>query len=360
MRPMPFVAAAMILAAGAGSARADEEEAPKDDEPLSFAGRVFSRFTAASVESEPWQGELTLDSARVAVNYVWKEKLRVKVAIEAARGGDIKDAFVDVKAAPGVFVRAGHFKLPVSALENASAWTLPTIERGVVAKVLEDGITLTGRRDAVQVTWQTPDDGPRVIAAVSQSRATDGTDPARALVDGAGVAAALRVEHDLCPDIRVGLVASNRETIDGSRVARHWAGGADLELDLKDAGLGLRLWADVLVGQSHLGAAAAGRERTTFVATQAAAGWRFGGAKKNKPYLEPYVLGGFLNPSVDRKRDDVTEVIGGVAAGRWKKWRGQGQLSVVNARGLRPAGLGGALVDINDAVTLSVQLGAAF
>lgn len=360
MRSMPFVAAATLLAAAAGSVRADEEEAPKEGEPLSFAGRVFTRFSASTVESAPWQGEVALDSARVAANYVWKEKLRTKVAIEAARGVEVKDAFVDLKLGRGVSVRAGHFKLPISALENASAWTLPTIERGVVAEALEDGITLSGRRDAVQVSWRVTDEGPRVIAAVSQSTATDGTDPARALADGAGIAAALRVEHDLCPDLRVGVVASNRETIDGTRVARHWAGGADVELDLKDAGLGLPLWADVLVGQSHLGAAAAGRERTTFVATQAAAGWRFGGAKKNKPYVEPFVLGGFLNPSIDRKRDDVTEVIAGVAAGRWKRWRGQGQVSVVNARGFRPAGLGGALVDINDAVTATLQLGAAF
>ena len=360
MRSLPFAAAAMFLAAGAGSVHADEEEPPKEDEPLSFAGRVFSRFAAASVESAPWQGELSLDSARVAVNYRWKEKLRVKVAIEAARGVEVKDAFVDLEAGHGVSVRAGHFKLPISALENASAWTLPTIERGVVAEVLEDGITLTGRHDAVQVTWEAADDGPRVIAAASQSRSTDGSDYPRALGDGGGVAAAVRVEHDLCPDVRVGVVGSNRETIDGSRVARHWAGGADLELDLKDAGLGLRLWADVLVGQSHLGAALAGRERTTFVATQLVAGWRVGGAKKNKPYVEPFVLGAFLNPSIDRKRDDVTEVLAGVAAGRWKRWRGQAQVSVVNARAFRPAGLGGVDADVNDAVTLSLQLGAAF
>ena len=42
MRSMPFLVAAM-LAAAAGNVHAEEEEAPKDKEPLSFAGRVFTR-----------------------------------------------------------------------------------------------------------------------------------------------------------------------------------------------------------------------------------------------------------------------------------------------------------------------------
>ncbi len=114
MRIMSFVAAATILAAGAGDVRADEEDAPKDgDEPLSFAGRVFTRFTAQSIEGEPWEGELALDSARIAVNYIWKEKVRTKVAVEAAGGVSVKDAFVDLKLGDGLSLRAGHFKIAI-------------------------------------------------------------------------------------------------------------------------------------------------------------------------------------------------------------------------------------------------------
>ncbi|HUQ08531.1 MAG TPA: hypothetical protein VM261_38835 [Kofleriaceae bacterium] len=351
MRTLPYVAAAILVAAGAGDVHADEEDAPKEDEPLSFAGRVFTRFTATTIDSEPWEGELALDSARLAVNYVWKEKVRTKVAVEAAGGVSVKDAFVDLKLGDGLSLRAGHFKIPISSLEQASAWTLPTIDRGVVADVLSEGITLTGRRDAVQLTWEGGERGPRVMVAASQSMSTDDLDPARSLSDGGGVAATLRVEQAFCPGIRVGVVGSNRETIDGATVDRFWAGGADVEVDLEDAGLGLRLWADALVGESHLG---------TFATAQVAGGWRFGGRKKNKKYVEPYLLGSFYNPSIDRKRDDVSEIIAGVAAGRWKRWRGQGQFSYVNAKGFRPAGLGGALVDVNDALTVTLQLGAAF
>ncbi len=354
-----FVVAALV-AAGAGTAHAEEEEGPKGKQPLSVAGRVFARGAASSIEGEPWFGELSLDSARVAVNYTWKEKTRVKVSVDAAGSVDVKDAFVELAAGGGVTVRAGRFKLPISALEQASAWTLPTIDRGAVADVLADGVALTGRRDGVQATWAAAGRGPRVIAALSQSTTTAGDDPARALADGAGVAATVRGELDACPGIRLGVFGSNREVIDGSTARRYWAGGVDAEADLDDAGFGLRLWADLVVGESHLGALALGEDATGFVAAQLAGGWRFGGAKKNKPYIEPFVLGAFLNPSWQRKRDDVTEVIAGVAAGRWKRWRGQGQLSVINARGLRPAGLGGALVDVNDTITATLQLGAAF
>ncbi len=362
MRSTTCLVAATILAAGWTSAHAEEEEAPDKDskEPLSFAGRVFVRAVAQSIESELWEGELLLDSARLAVNYDWKQKARVKVSIEAAGGVEVKDAFIELAVAKHLTVQAGRFKLPLSALEQASAWTLPTIDRGAVADVLGDGVTLTGRRDGIQATWAKGERGPRVMVALSQSLSTDGLDPARAISDGAGVAATVRAEQDFCPDIRVGLFASNREVIDGSTARRYWAGGADLEVDLAEVKRGLRLWADVIGGQSHLGAAAAGRERTTFVAAQAAAGWRLGGKKKNKKYVEPFALASYFNPSVDRKGDDIAEVAGGVAGGMWKRWRTQAQVSVVNARGLRPAGLGGALVDVNDAVTITVQLGAAF
>lgn len=361
------ISLATLVVAHTGSAHADEEEAPKEKEargdtgvePLSIAGRVFTRFTAASVDSAPWIGALALDSARIAVNYTWKDRMRTKVSLEAANGPEVKDAFIEIAASGCLSIRAGHFKLPISSLEQASAWTLPTIDRGVVADILEDGVTLTGRRDGVQATWS-PTDRSRFVAALSQSMSTDGLDPAQALSEGGGVAAAVRAEHELVDGVRAGVVGVNREILDGSTARRYWAGGADLELDRAIGGRGLRVWADVLAGQSHLGTLLAGTERSTFVTAQGAAGVRFGGKKKNKKYLEPFVLGSYFNPSIDKKRDDLSEVIAGVAAGKWKRWRGQGQVSVVTARGLQPSGIGGANVSIPDAISVTFQLGAAF
>lgn len=362
MRSMPFVAAA-LLAAGMGSAHADEEEPPEEgsSEPLTFAGRVFTRVTAMSVDGAPWTGEVALDSARLAANYIWKEQVRAKVSIEAANGPEVKDAFVDLKLCECFSVRAGHFKVPISSLEQASAWTLPMIDRGVVAEVLEDGVTLTGRRDSVQGTWR-PTLETRVVMALSQSRSTDGEDPAQFLSEGGGVAAAVRAERDVVEGVRLGVVGANREIIDGSTARRYWAGGLDVEIERTIGGRALRVWADLLAGQSHLGTLLAGTERSTFVTAQALAAYRFGGGgkKKHRPYVEPFVFGAFFNPSVDAKRDDLSEVAGGVAAGRWRLWRGQAQLSFVTAKGLQPSGIGGALVSIPDAIKVTFQLGAAF
>jgi hypothetical protein len=343
-----LVLAATVVATMVGTAHADddEEEAPKGKEPLSFAGRVFSRFTALSVESSPWTGELTLDSARVAVNYVWKEKLRTKVSIEAAHGPEVKDAFVEVDAGGGVTVRGGHFKLPISAIEQSSSWTLPTIDRGVVADILADGLTLTGRRDAVQASWACT--CMTVTATVSQSVTTLGEDPARTLSDGAGLAATLRVEREFAYGVKAGVFGSNREVVHNLIVDRYWAGGADAEVDYQS----LRLWTDAIVAEGPFG---------TSAAAQLAGGWRLGGKKKNKKYVEPFVLAAHFNPDLDRKGDGVTEGALGLAGGRWKRWRAQGQFSMVSTDiAKQQANLGGDSVAIPKAVAVTMQLGAAF
>lgn len=359
--------AILALLAAPTSARAEAEQADiegeaksKGDSPVTVGGRVFARGELADTDVTPWTGQLSLASARLGASYRWKDRLRAKVVVEAAGGdAEVRDAFVETAVGGGALLRAGRFKGPISALERESAWRLPTIERGAVADVLQNGIGLTGRRNGVGVSWAAPDARVRVTAVASQSAATTGDEPARDLTEGAGAAFALRGDIAVQPGIRVGVVGSNREVNYVAAVGRYWAGGVDAEVDLEEAGLGLRLWADVLVGTSHL-AAASPDDPTCFVAAQAIAGWRFGGAKKGKRYIEPYVLGAYFNPDWNRRRDDLTDAIVGVAAGRWKRWRVQAQLSVVNAKANRPAGLGGFNVDVDDRISAAVQLGAAF
>jgi hypothetical protein len=320
---------------------------------------VFVRATAADTDLAPATGELSLDSARLAASYRWKDRMRVKLSLEAAGKVAVRDAFVALDAGGGARVSAGRFKLPITALERASAWTLPTIDRGAVAEVLEDGVGLTGRRDGVGVTWRPSGYAARLEVVASQSVATSGEDPARPLEDGAGVAAAVRGAVAVTPGVTVGAGASNREVNFVAGVGRYWAGALDLEVDLAARGLGLRVWGDLVVGQSHLGADTID-EATTFVAAQLVAGWRLGGADKGKRYVEPYVLGAILNPELGDGRDDLTDVTVGVAAGRWKRWRGHAQLSVVNVKAERPAGLAGFGADVDDRVAATVQLGAVF
>ena len=372
-----------LLAAAAGAARADDlvddeperagkrdhdkdkdkgDKGKKDTPAVEVGGRVFARFEAIDTDLVPWQSELSVASARLGVGYRWKDRLRAKVSVEAA-GGDasVRDAFVEVAAGGDLDVRAGRFKVPVSAIEQASGWTLPTIGRPFVSDVLSDGLSLAGRQDGVRASWSGV--APvRVIASLTQSVATTGDDPPRPL-DGdslGGLHAAVRVEIEPCPGLVYGVTGSNREVNYVADVQRYWAASADAELDLEDRGLPLRLWADVVVGEGHFAAATADEPSSPFVAAQAIGAWRWGGADKNKPYLEPFVAGAYLNPTTAYKRDDLTQVQVGVNGGRWKRWRVQGQVSVIAARQDRPSGLGGTLVDIDDETRLSIQLGASF
>lgn len=336
-------------------------EKKAEPEPLEISGRVFARSEVRSVDSGPWSQELKLDSARIGASYRWKDKVRVKATAELAGTPDVKDAFVDVDGPNGLDIRAGYFKVPISVIENASGWDLPIVDRGAIAEIIEDGLGLSGRRDGVMVDWEPPAGGVKLGLMLSQSAAVDGSDPSRLLEDGGGIMVTGRAELQLCPCLRLGAHVSNREmVVNTTNVERHWAGGVDAELDLDSIGKGLRVWADLLAGQDHFYDITRDRPHATFVSGQAVAAWRFGGAKKNASYVEPFVGGGYFNPAIDIKRDDILDVLVGVNAGLWKRWRVQGQVEVVTAKALRPSGLEGIGRDINDSVTGTLQLGAAF
>jgi hypothetical protein len=356
---VPAVAHAEDKAKKPKEAKAAKDEKPPD-ELFELSGRAFARSESQSVDSAPWQHELKLDSARLGVSYRFKNKLRVKVTGELAGDFEVKDAYIDLDGPSGLDVRAGYFKVPISVIENASAWDLPVTDRGAVAKIVEDGLGLSGRRDGVMVDWESPSQLVKVGVMLSQSAAVDGTDPARPLADGGGLMVTARAEAALCTWGRLGAHVSNRETNYVADAHRYWAAGADAEIDLADWGKGLRLWADVIAGQDHFFAITRDQTHATFTSAQLVAGWRLGGEKKNAWYAEPFVAGSYFNPSIELKRDEILDAIAGVNGGRWKRWRVQGQVEVVTAKGLRPSGLGGVGRDINDAVKAVVQLGAAF
>ncbi len=329
-------------------------------EATEISGRAFARSVSESLDSAAWQHELELDSARIGVSYRWKSKLRVKVSAELAGGPEVKDAYVDVDGPSGLDVRAGSFKVPISVIENASAWDLPSVDRGAVAEIVEDGLGLSGRRDGAMVDWESPSQLVKVGLMLSQSVAVDGSDPARPLADGGGVMVTVRAEAALCTWGRLGAHVSNRETNYIADAHRYWAAGADAEIDLADWGHGLRLWADVIAGQDHFFAISRDEPHAVFTSAQVIAGWRLGGEKKNAIYAEPFVAGGYFNPSIDVKRDEILDGMVGINAGRWKRWRVQGQVEVVTAKGLRPSGMAGLGRDVNDTIKAVVQVGVAF
>lgn len=355
--------AAAHAAAKKQKKKAKDEAKRKQGDTLEVHGRVFARGAAANEENAvgtgAWTSELTLASARIGVDYQWREQVRAKISYEAAKSG-IRDAYVELTLDHGLRLRAGRMKLPVGAIEQTSSWTLPTIGRGMVADVVADGLAATGRRSAVELRWKGKGPArPAVTVAVAQGVRTVGGQQPGLVDEGGGLTVAARVGIEPCPSYQLAVVGASRVVNYGPAVARYWNAGLELEVDLADAGLGLRLWGDAMYGTSHLGAATLGDADRPFAAAALTAGYRFGGADGGARYVEPYLGAGWFNPIADRKRDDTAEVVVGVAGGLWKRWRAQGQFAYQNAKALRPAGLLGT-ADVNDRQAVAVQLSTAF
>ena len=360
----PEDAAARAAAKKAKKDAKDAKEAAerKAGDTLEVHGRVFTRATATKEETAlgpgEWTNEFSLASARIGVDYQWREKVRAQVEYETTRDS-LRDAFIELTLGHGLRLRAGRIKLPIGAIEQTSTWTLPTIDRGMVADVLADGLGMTGRSSALELRWR--DEGPwrpTVTVTVAQGVRTTGGEQPGAIEDGGALTVAARAEVSPCL-AQIAVVGASRVVNYGSAAARFWNAGLEVELDLEPISRGLRLWGDVHYGTSHLGAAVLADADRPFAAAELVAGYRFGGLDKNARYVEPFVGAGWFNPIADRKGDDTTEVVVGVAGGLWKRWRAQAQFGYQNAKSLRPAGLLGT-ADVNDRQRVTLQLGAAF
>jgi hypothetical protein len=351
-------------------ASTDDDSAPHEHE-IDVSGRVFLRATAYDDDVNPWIGGFSLDSARLQLDYRWKKRVSAEISAEIRGRGSIRDAYLDVELSRCLTLRAGRFKAPASTIERTSTWTLPTIDRPLGSTVLDGGLAVTGRRNGVGLVWRGGGRlHPRVEATAGQSLdLLTGEELPRPLEDGAGVMATVRGElrpytGDDGGEVRIGAFAQNRlvtlpELLGHPSVARrYWAGGLDLEADLP--GAGLRVWADVIAGSGPFGWVAAADEAVPFVVAQAVIGWRRGGGDRGKKFVEPFASASYVNPNARTKRDVVTEVKVGVAGGRWKRWRAQAQVALQNAEAERPAKLGGFDVDVDDRVSVTAQLGAAF
>ncbi len=339
--------------------KAEKAEKKRTGDTLEVTGRVFARMTASSEDSAAWQSDLGLASARIGVDYQWREKLRAELSYEAAKSS-LRDAYVQLELGHGFRIRAGRFKLPIGTVEQTAAWTLPTIDRGMTADILNDGIAVTGRRSAVGLRWRQPGPWrPTVEVAVAQRTGLIDGDQDALLSDQAGLTVVARAEVQACEMYTVAIAGSSRSLDYGNAVERFRTGSVELEIDLAPAGYGLRLWADAMVGESHLGDRRFGDPIMAFAAGHAIAGYRVGGDDRSDSYVEPYLGVGWFNPVLDHARDDVTEVVVGVAGGLWKRWRIHGQVAYQNAKAERPAGLR-ADQDVNDKLTVTTQLGAGF
>jgi hypothetical protein len=102
---------------------------------------------------------------------------------------------------------------------------------------------------------------------------------------------------------------------------KHYStGGADVTLDTELRGVGLRLWAEGMLGASWLEnwyKPPDGRD-TLFWATRLVTAVRFGGRHRFEFYVEPYGMLGLLDPDTEVLNDILAEEVLGVNVGLWK------------------------------------------
>jgi hypothetical protein len=223
-------------------------ETPKqaDDGPPAptIGGQVHVRYELSDGAREPAAGELSLARAKLELTWEPGKRLEAVVAADvsppsASGGGGVVplDAYVQVEAQTWLRVRAGHRKIPFSALRLQSRSRLRTIERGEYAEQLgtvfhdegpadlarEVGVDLRLRaRRLARLRWDIGlsqgEDGPKDIATRATVR----------LARGLEVGAALAVVHVFAA---VGSAAESQARALGEVDAALDAGGWHCEIE---------------------------------------------------------------------------------------------------------------------------------
>ena len=257
--------------------------------------------------------------------------------------------------------------MPVSSIEMASPWALPTVGRGFMHDLLVDRLQVAGRRPGLLLGWRGKGDWrPQVAAGAFQgsvmtSESTIDVDVdlierqtlyGQTLVVRGGVESE-HLEVGAYYQYRVGtpsLLATDR----------YWTAGGDLTGDWTFSSGGLRVWLDGLAGASwieHPAKAPDGAD-AVFVAARGLIAYRFGGTEGGAPYLEPYVLAGALEPDLDVTYDLFWEIAPGVAVGFWQRARLTLQAEIDRADRSFPARY--VVARNPDRTALLLQAGLAF
>jgi len=290
--------------------------------------------------------DLSLQSARFGVAY--RSPLRflsAQLELEVAGKPRVKDAFIE--AGKTFLVKAGQFKLPSSALELESPWTLPLSRRGLVHDLMTDWLDIAGRRPGVAIGYKGHGSfKPRLTLGAFQGTTLKQIEPGNRdvkLIDHASLSAqtyAARAEITLAPvtlggwyEQRVGSTAVG----DFSHFATF---GLDAEVAQRFRYGALRAWVDGSAGQSlYVNADKPGSDTTPWFASgRALVACRFGGLELGAPYVEPFGFVALFDPDTQVVADLVTEAAVGVAAGFWDRARLTLQGEMTNAKRNFPDG----------------------
>ncbi len=311
--------------------------------------------------------DLSVPSARAGLVYdapvPW---LRANVELELTGKPKLTDAWLRAKL-PYFTAKVGQFKLPFSALEMESSWSLPTARRGLLHDAVVDELQVAGRRPGVTVEAHGRGKiRPSLSLGAFQASVLVDDDPdqrERDLLKNASLYSqsfVARAELKL-HDTVLALGYEDRIGTPALLTTKHYStGGADVTLDTHLRGLGLRVWAEGMLGASWLEnwyKPPDGRD-TLFWATRLVSAVRFGGQRRLEFYVEPYGMLGLLDPDTEVLNDLLAEQVLGVNVGLWKLARVGIELELAHVERNFPQTY--YLGDDPDRVALVVHAGAEF
>jgi hypothetical protein len=315
--------------------RADKTELDADQsdfksqisERLEWKGRVFFLGEYRDEVLDAGAGEIAVDGLTLSVPSAragFKAKIRDKVTLtlEADFAGgrvSIRDGFIQAKN-KHFLLRAGRFKMPISAFTLESPWKLPRAQRGVLDDILSEQMLLSGRREGLMGRWEGGGFWDfAVTAGVFQS--LDVFSPKH-------LTSVLRLSIEP-KNTEIAAVGMRRSALVSGVERAFNQAGAELTSVERVGAFGLRTWAEAYVGQSWFHQPAAGVDiealrrgpAATFIEGRVMAAVRLGGVERDEKYAELFLSGGLLDPDVDVRQDLFFEVSAGINLGHWDTTR---------------------------------------
>ena len=274
--------------------------------------------------------DLVVPLARLGVRYRAPMRwLSAELEIDVADGFELLDAWALAKN-DHFAARAGQFKLPFSAIEMESSFTLPMVRRGIVHDLLVDELEVGGRRPGVAFGARSSGDfRPSLVLGAFQGSALTHEEPSdrdteplsETALDSQSLVA--RAEARVW-DVTLGVNYEHRVGTDLENEPSHyWTFGADAVLDTELGDHGIRVWAEVMDGASWFEHRLKPIDTydAIFVTGRVIAAFRFGGTRRETFYVEPYAMFAMLDPDMDLASDVLVEEAIGVNVGLWKRAR---------------------------------------
>ncbi len=329
---------------------------------------MFVRGAIEKAEGDPdpvAQG--SVNRARAKAKYR-SHQLRAEIEVEFAGKARLKNAYADLRlydAGTKVDVKVGNFKVPFSAIQLDSLWTLPLADRGLLDNVIVNRLQLAGREVGAMIDIEGAGDlQPELRAGVFQGTDDAGNPLAVAASDRFGQNAIVRLSLRPAHGLELGASASARV---GAKielplvVRRGYASELDVTLDVPAGPGQLRAWLEAMVGTSWIvGGTDPSHELTRFTEARGIAAWRFGRRERRARFFEIYFLAGALDPDRTFTGDRVLELTGGITYGANDVWSIQAEAEVWRIGDQAPLGIAEFAVAPSDTTNFLLQLGARF